>query len=132
MNPSNDANANDASLTPFWPLLLMGCSLAIFLGWQVFQGQQQHANLLRLQGQQEQITKQAAQEESRLQSLMMDLLTLSRTDADAKAIVTKYNIKFNAPKTAPSLPVSPATPLSTPSFSERPAAAPKPPATPQR
>jgi hypothetical protein len=41
---------------------------------------------------------QAAQTESKLQSMMTDLLLLAKTDAEAQTIVTKYNIKMNADK----------------------------------
>ena len=37
---------------------------------------------------------EAAQAETRLQALMMEVLDLAKTDADAKEIVLKYNVKF--------------------------------------
>jgi hypothetical protein len=81
--------------TPFWPLCLMAVSLALFLGWQVTTAARQYIALLRLADQQTLLTGQAAQAEGKLQAMMMELLKLSQTDADAKAIVNKYNVKFN-------------------------------------
>lgn len=83
--------------TPFLPLCLMALSLTLFLGWQVTVAVRQYITLLRLGDQQVALSEQAAQTEVKLQALIMDLLKLSKTDADAKTIVNKYGIKFNAP-----------------------------------
>jgi hypothetical protein len=45
----------------------------------------------------EPVVKQSAELQSKLQALVLDLLLLSKTDDDAKAIVGKYNIQQNAP-----------------------------------
>ena len=81
--------------TPFWPLCLLALSLAAFLGWQVMAAAQQYIDSLRLADQQALLSGQAAQAEGKLQAMMMDLLELARTDAGARAIVTKYGIRFN-------------------------------------
>lgn len=96
----NTREENTPLSTPFWPLCIMALSLAVFMGWQVTTAAQQYFALLRLADQQTVMTGQAAQAESQLKALMMDLLQLSKTDADARAIVSKYGIKFNP---APSL-----------------------------
>ena len=80
--------------TPFWPLFLLALSLVLFLGWQVMGAMRQRSTLLRMQGQQEILAAQAAEAENRLQPLLMDLVNLARTDADAKAIVAKYRINI--------------------------------------
>ena len=98
---------NTNLFTPFWPLCLLALSLGCFLGWQVTTTVQQYIGLVRLADQQSLLAGQAAQAESKLQAMMMDLLELAKTDADALAIVNKYNIKFNpAPASAlPNLPL---------------------------
>jgi hypothetical protein len=96
--------AENANLpTPFWPLCLLALSFLAFLGWQATTAAQQYIGLVRLADQQTVLAGQAAQAESKLQAMMMDLLELSRTDADARAIVGKYGIKFSpSPASAPS------------------------------
>lgn len=108
-NPMNPREENTKVFSPFWPLCLLALSLAGFLGWQVTAAAQQRSALLRLADQQALLSEQAAQAAGKLQAMMMDLLELSRTDADAQSIVDKYGIKFNpAPAAAP--PVLPAPP----------------------
>jgi len=99
----NQREETTGRFTPFWPLCLMAASLAVFLGWQVFMAVRQYIALQRVADQQTLLTGQAAQAETKLQAMTMDLLELAKTDADAKAIVVKYKIKFNpaAPSTLP-------------------------------
>jgi hypothetical protein len=80
--------------TPFWPLCLSAFSLAILLGWMVTQATRQRVDTIRLLDQQALVAQQAAQAEGKLQAMMMDLLELAKSDADAKALVTKYRITF--------------------------------------
>lgn len=84
--------------SPFWPLCLMALSLIIILGWQLTAGIQQYLGSLQMVEQQAVLANQAAQTESKLQSMMSDLLLLAKTDAEAQAIITKYRIKLNADK----------------------------------
>ena len=122
MNPRDE---NTTLFTPFWPLCLMAVSLAVFLGWQVTMAARQYVALLRLADQQTVLAGQAAQAEGKLKAMMMDLLELSKTDADARAIVSKYGIKFN-PATPSVLPPEAVLPLPKPK--EGAGAALKPPA----
>lgn len=87
------------------PLALMAVSMAIFLGWQDTAAAKQYVSLIRMEEQQTILSGQAAQAEGKLQALMMDLLKLSKTDASARAIVEKYDIKFNPPAMPPARPV---------------------------
>ena len=98
----NQREETTTHFTPFWPLCLMAVSLAMFLGWQVFMAVRQYIALQRVADQQTLLTGQAAQAETKLQAMTMDLLELAKTDAEAKAIVAKYKIKFNP--TQPSVP----------------------------
>lgn len=94
----NTCEENTTRFTPFWPLCLMALSLVVFLGWQVTTAAQQYIGLVRLADQQTFQTGQAMQVEKKLQAMMMDLLDLSKTDAEARSIVAKYGIKFNPAK----------------------------------
>ena len=93
---SRETNANNqVCFSPFWPQCLVAVSLAIFLGWQVTQAARQYIGLVRLSDQQAVLMNQAAQAEGNLQAMMKELIELSLTDSDAKAIVTRYHISFN-------------------------------------
>lgn len=109
----NQREENTTSFTPFWPLCLMAVSLAGFLGWQVTVAAQQYIASLRLADRQAALTEQASQAETKLQTMMMDLLELAKKDPDARAIVSKYNIKFNPPK-SPELPLAAVLPQPRP------------------
>ncbi|MDA0576793.1 MAG: hypothetical protein O3B24_01705 [Verrucomicrobia bacterium] len=106
------------TFSAFWPLCLLGASLFIFLGWQLTESIRQNQQLAIATKQQEALAGRAAQTESQLQSIMMDLLSLASTDDEAKAIVTKYGIRFNPPAAteptaaAPVAAPSPEEPLS--------------------
>ena len=95
MNPSEE-NVNKI-ITSFWPLCLLAVSLTVLLVWQVTLAGQQYVALVRLSDQQVVMTQQAVQTENKLKTMMMDLLELAKTDADARAIVTKFNIQYAPP-----------------------------------
>jgi hypothetical protein len=94
----NMSETSNTSFSPFWPLCLMALSLVFILGWQLVAGIQQYRGSLQMVDQQAVLAKQAAQTESKLQSMMTDLLLLAKTDTEAQTIVTKYRIKMNADK----------------------------------
>jgi hypothetical protein len=54
------------------------------------------------------LVKQSADVQQKLQTLVLDLLLLAKTDEDAKAIVAKYNIQQNANQSAPENAPAPA------------------------
>ena len=94
----NMSDSSRSIYSPFLPLCLMALSLIIILGWQLAAGIQQYLGSLQMVDQQAVLVNQAAQTESKLQSMMSDLLLLAKTDAEAQAIITKYRIKLNADK----------------------------------
>jgi hypothetical protein len=94
----NMSETSNTTFSPFWPLCLMALSLVIILGWQLVAGIQQYRGSLQLVDQQAVLAKQAVQTESKLQSMMTDLLLLAKTDTQAQAIVAKYRITLNANK----------------------------------
>ena len=89
-----------APTNPFGPLVLMAVSLALVLGWNVAQAWQQHRAGKQAQDQQVSLLQQAATTERNLQVMLTDLVNLAATDPQARAIVDKYQIKYNEP-TAP-------------------------------
>jgi hypothetical protein len=56
----------------------------------------------------EALVKQSGEIQNKLQALILDLLLLSKTDEDAKAIVSKYNIQQNGNAAAPGAAPAPA------------------------
>ena len=79
----------------FWPQLLVAMSVMLFLGWQLTAALQQRQSLRHLVDQQSVLVNQAAQVEGAFKAMMTDLVSLSSSDADARAIVAKYRISFN-------------------------------------
>jgi hypothetical protein len=110
----------------------MSLCLVIILGWQLVAGIQQYRGALQMVDQQAALAKQAAQTESKLQSMMADLLLLAKTDTEAQAIVTKYRIKMNAEKpdtvVGPRVSALPAGGAASPTPPAGGAASPTPPA----
>jgi len=107
MNTSNATNTTPVVTSTFLPQFLVALSIGIFFGWQVFSASRQYFALMRVSDQQSVLVNQAAQTEAKIQSMMTDLLKLSATDADAKAIATKYRITYTPPR-QPALPEQPA------------------------
>ena len=94
---------NACSIGPFFMAAL---SLIIFFGWQVTTIVQQRRLLGSLIDQQTVLINQAAQVEGAFKAMMTDLVALAATDADARAIVSKYRISFNS-AAQPGLPAEP-------------------------
>jgi type II secretory pathway component PulJ len=81
----------------FWPLLVMGTSLLLVLSWEILVGVQTRQNVQQTQEQQLRLVDQAKQVEVGLEKLVRGLVDLSKTDDDAKRLVTKFGIKINEP-----------------------------------
>jgi cell shape-determining protein MreC len=100
-------------------LLLLGCAFCLFLfaqvsnlgqasssmKWQVNNLDRQilamtesEANFAELIRQRETIVQQSQQVQSQYTDLLNDLLELAKTDADAMAVVQKYNIQRQDPE----------------------------------
>ena len=124
----NQNQENTALFSSFWPILIMSVSMAAFLCWQVIAAGRQYIALLRLADQQTALSGQAVQAETKLQAMMMDLITLSKNDTDAKAVVTKYGIKYNPAPQAGSSPVDTLLSQPKPKQKERAPASPDAPA----
>lgn len=103
----NDPRPNRAGApSAFLPTLMIGLSLLAMLSWQVFLGVRQYRSGLEVVDRQVVLTAQAAQAEEFLQTLMMDLIELAKTDVAARDIVQRYNISFTPPAAAPQPPVA--------------------------
>ena len=101
----NSESSNDKS---FIPIVLVTLSIIVAFGWQVQRISQDRDNLqankqkleefaqTTLPKLEDQVLK-AKQIQAGLEKLVLDLLEAAKTDPDAKAIVTKYNIKQEAP-----------------------------------
>jgi hypothetical protein len=87
----------------FWPLLLIGCSLALILSWEIRVGFFTRRSAEQLREQQVRVVDQAKRVQAGLEKLVRGLVDLSKTDDAAKKIVTKYGIKLgsNAPSPTP-------------------------------
>jgi hypothetical protein len=78
-------------------ILLIGQTMAVFKQKSALQ--EGRVQLADAYTKREVLVKQSGELQNKLQALVMDLLILSKTDDDAKAIVGKYNIQQNAPQT---------------------------------
>lgn len=97
----------EITFSAFPAVMLIAASVAILLAWNLYQTSVARSNGIRVSAQQEIQLTQAVQTEEKLRLMMTDLVELAKSDADAKSIVTRYNITFNnpAPNQAPA-PVS--------------------------
>jgi len=93
----NDSQSRSA----FLPLTLLGASLLLVMAWQIFLSLQTRANARAQFEQRKQLVEQSTKVQGGLESLVNDLLALAETDKEAKTVVDKYQIRRNAPPTAP-------------------------------
>ncbi len=111
MNPDSDADYSYAEPAPTYapsspsiqlPFALLSCAMAMIMIIQT-QGafrqksalQDGKAQLIDSVSKREPAIKQVAEIKNKAQAIILDLLLLGKTDEDAKAIVTKYNIQQN-------------------------------------
>lgn len=118
----------------FWPMFLLVLCFGTLVTHQLIFAVRQYLDGTRLREQQITIMRQAADAEQKMTAMMVDLLVLSKTDPQAKAIVENYRIQYNAPVpgTAAATPTPPpaaqppaAQPTAAPNTTAAPAA-PKP------
>jgi hypothetical protein len=121
MNPDQNRQPHSS----FWPLALLAVSFCILLVWQVTVSAQQYLNGIRLRDQQVALAQQATQAEENLKNMMMELLDMAKTDADALAITKTHRITYNAPA-QPALPPDLVKPQPTRKETNAPAAQPAP------
>lgn len=85
---------------PFLPIVLLALSVLFALIWQLTAIKNQRNELQNAITRLQEPAKQSQQVQGSLQKLVTELLELSKTDSQAKAIVDKYGIRQNDP-TAP-------------------------------
>ncbi|MGB8354631.1 MAG: hypothetical protein WCD79_12130 [Chthoniobacteraceae bacterium] len=114
-----NSESNSSSGKSFLPIVLISVSVIIFFGWQwtLISTQRDNLNTTKTKLDEfvtnnipkldDQVAK-ARQVQSGLEKLVLDLLEVAKTDADAKAIVAKYNIQQQAPPAGSTASPSPA------------------------
>ena len=93
----NEQIQTESKFNPFWPIALIAASLIIILGQNLLTVREQKSALKQLVDQQAPVLDQSRQVQARFQKMMMDLLQLAQSDAEAKTIVTKYGIAVTPP-----------------------------------
>jgi predicted negative regulator of RcsB-dependent stress response len=81
----------------FWPVLLIGLSLIIIFGWEIWVGVETRQTAQQLQDQQEKVVEQSKQVQAGLEKLVRGLVDLAKTDEEAQKLVTKFGIKITNP-----------------------------------
>ncbi len=84
-----------------FPVTLLALSLAAVMGWLVIQGVREYRGMMEMADQQRQLAARSADAEMRLQAMVLDLLALAETNADAAAIVERYAISYTPPAATP-------------------------------
>jgi len=105
--PYVQSTAHERTYHGFWPVLLISCSLALVLAWEIRVGIFARQDAERLRSQQIRVVDQAKHVQAGLEKLVRGLVDLSANDEAAKKIVTKYNIKIGSNPAAPTPNPSP-------------------------
>jgi hypothetical protein len=105
--PETSSQANRLRSSSFIPFVLLAISLIALLSWQLWTGSQARLSGQRLREQQVRLVEESKKMQHGLELLARDLVTLSQTDEDARALVTKYHISFASPSPSPSPAASP-------------------------
>lgn len=86
-----------SSSSPFIPVLLVAVAVLLLLVWQFLIAWNTRGNLRAQFENRKQLVTQSELVQGNVQKLINDLLELAVTDADAKKVVDKYNIRRNEP-----------------------------------
>ncbi len=81
----------------FWPYAMLALSLIFILVWQLVLAANARGTIKAQANNLTQVSAAAQQTKDSLQKIVVDLLELSKSDNDAKAIVDKYQIRQNQP-----------------------------------
>ena len=99
-----NTDATQKPFSSFLPLLLVGLSSVILLGWNLIIVVKQHSEAVKITAAQESQLVQAAQAEVKLKQMMADLVALAKTDTDAETIIKRYGISFSGPAANATVP----------------------------
>lgn len=105
MTDLNDLPESDFSSVPpelrgangFVPLTLLAVSFIIILSWELIVASHARSNARQLGEQQAKMVEQSKKVQTGLEKLARDLIEVSASDDDAKAIVKKYQINVTNP-----------------------------------
>jgi len=120
----DDFDSPSPSSTPslHWPLAILALAIAVLLAseiasskqnariiaWQRENLEKQISNLKQADKRmaeavvnREVLVKQSGELQKQLEELLNDVLDLAKTDDDAQQVITKWNVKRNAPPAAP-------------------------------
>ncbi len=92
-NPEASSNSNPN----FWPYTLLAVSFIIIMIWQIVLAANAHSMIQAQASNLNRVSTVAQQTKDSLEKIVVDLLELSKSDNDAKAIVDKYQIRQTAP-----------------------------------
>jgi hypothetical protein len=106
-SPKKTETVASTAPTAFWPFLLVGLSLCAILVWQLIVANQVKEHGAQMRDQQVKLVDQSRKVQAGLQKFARDLLEVAKTDEDAKAIVTKYQIVANPSAATPAPQSSP-------------------------
>ncbi|MGI8432190.1 MAG: hypothetical protein ACR2MW_07880 [Chthoniobacterales bacterium] len=81
----------------FWPVFLIGMSIVLILVWEIQVSVFTRRNATALKEQQVKVVDEAKKVQGELEKIARGLVELSKTDAKAQQIVTKFGIKVNNP-----------------------------------
>jgi hypothetical protein len=98
---SDKKNDTPSAQGVFLPIAILMIAVLLILGWELYLTKTQGAIWQKQITQREQLVNQARAVQSDLQKIAFDLMTLSLTDPDARAIVEKYQIKQEPNKASP-------------------------------
>lgn len=92
-------DSKPSSDTTFITLTMLAISLLLLLSWQLVLGIQtkQNLNAQKLQPQRIIALEESKKVQVNLEKIVVDLMKLSETDSDAKAIVDKNQIRRTSP-----------------------------------
>jgi hypothetical protein len=110
-NETSSANSSSQGVSVLLPFSLLSVALAVVMVGQTIntfkartalrEGKAQLADMYRNR---EPVVKQSAEIQKKLQDLILDLLLLSKTDPEAKAIVDKFQIQQQGPASGAETP----------------------------
>src|SRR5689334_13189764 len=95
-----ETTPNNGGPSAFWPLILVALSISSILVWQLIVANQVRVHASQMIEQQTKLVEQSRRVQAGLQKFAKDLIEVSKTDEEAKAIVTKYGISVANPAPA--------------------------------
>lgn len=105
---SPGGRSSEREFSTFLPFSIFLVSIIVFMSWQLHVIWQQNASWKKQVAQRNKIVAQSRGIQAEVQRLASDLVDLAATDADARAIVEKFQIKRQ--EVIPPLPPAPPKP----------------------